>query len=59
VVTVGLGASQLRHFRGCHLAASIDNSAGVDNDERGESIDECAGTRGSWSEIWPKLRRLG
>ena len=59
VVTVGLDSSQLSHFRGCHLAARINNSAGVDNDENGEPVEQCAGTRGAWSRIWPKLRHLG
>ncbi len=59
VVTVGLDASQLRHFRGCRLAGRIHNSAGVDNDEHGEPIDQCAGTLGPWSQIWHDLRHLG
>ncbi len=59
VVTVGLEASQLSHFRDCRLAARIENSPGVDNDERGNPIDRCSGTRGAWSTIWPKLRHLG
>jgi 4-amino-4-deoxy-L-arabinose transferase-like glycosyltransferase len=59
VVTVGLSRSELSHFRHCHLAVRIDNSAGVDNDERGEPVEQCAGTRGAWSTIWPKLRHLG
>jgi 4-amino-4-deoxy-L-arabinose transferase-like glycosyltransferase len=59
VVTVGIDGSALRHFRGCHVAARIDNSAGVDNDEHGEPVDECAGTAGPWSRIWSDLRRLG
>jgi 4-amino-4-deoxy-L-arabinose transferase-like glycosyltransferase len=59
VVTVGLDSSELTHFRGCHLAARIDNSAGVDNDERAELVEQCAGTRGSWSRLWPRLRHLG
>jgi 4-amino-4-deoxy-L-arabinose transferase-like glycosyltransferase len=59
VVTVGLDRAQLRQFSGCRLAARIDNSAGVDNDERGEAVYSCAGTAGRWSRIWPSLRRLG
>jgi 4-amino-4-deoxy-L-arabinose transferase-like glycosyltransferase len=58
VVTVGLGATGLRHFRGCRLAARIGNSAGVDNDEHGEPVDACAGTNGPWSRIWHDLRHL-
>jgi hypothetical protein len=59
VITVGLSQSQLSHFRHCHLAGRIDNSAGVDNDERGEPVEQCVGPRGPWSTIWPKLRHLG
>jgi hypothetical protein len=59
VVTVGLGSSQLSQFRHCQLAARIDNSAGTDNDERGQPVEQCAGPRGPWSTIWPKLRHLG
>ena len=59
VVTVGLDARQLSRFRGCRLAARIDNAAGVDNDERGEAIYRCAETAAPWSEIWPALRHLG
>jgi 4-amino-4-deoxy-L-arabinose transferase-like glycosyltransferase len=59
VVTVGLNSSQLSRFRGCRIAGRIANSAGVDNDEHGQPIDQCSGTRGAWSKIWPKLRRLG
>lgn len=59
VVTVGLSARQLNDFRGCRLAAHIDNSAGIDNDERGEAVDQCAGPRAAWSTLWSKLRHLG
>jgi hypothetical protein len=59
VVTVGLDRTDLRRFRGCHLASRIDNSAGIDNDERGEPVEDCAGTRGPWSRVWPSLRHLG
>lgn len=59
VITVGLGQSQLSQFRHCQLAARIDNSAGVDNDERGESVERCAGPRHPWSILWPELRHLG
>jgi 4-amino-4-deoxy-L-arabinose transferase-like glycosyltransferase len=58
VITVGLNR-QLRHFRDCRLAARISNSAGVDNDERGEPIERCAAPRAPWSVLWPRLRHLG
>jgi 4-amino-4-deoxy-L-arabinose transferase-like glycosyltransferase len=59
VVSVGLDSTQLASFRGCRLAARIANSAGIDNDERGEPVMQCAGTRKPWSQIWPGLRHLG
>ena len=59
VVTVGLDPSQLSHFRSCRLAARIQNAPDVDNDERGEPVEMCAGPRETWSQIWPKLRHLG
>src|SRR5205814_767925 len=40
VITVGLSRFQLSHFRGCQLAARIDNSAGVNNDEPGETAEQ-------------------
>jgi 4-amino-4-deoxy-L-arabinose transferase-like glycosyltransferase len=59
VVAVGLDRTELGHFLNCHVAARIDNSAGVDNDERGAQVERCSGTRGPWSRIWPDLRHLG
>jgi 4-amino-4-deoxy-L-arabinose transferase-like glycosyltransferase len=59
-ITIGLSESELAtHFRGCRLITRISNSAKVDNDERGEPIDLCSTTRGSWSQIWSGLRHLG
>ena len=59
VVAVGIRESQLRRFRGCRLAARIESSAGVDNDERGEPIYRCAAPLRPWPQIWPALRHLG
>jgi hypothetical protein len=59
VVTVGLGRSDLIHFRDCRLAARIHNRADISNDEDGQLIELCSGTRGSWSQVWPALRHLG
>lgn len=59
VVAVGLDERELAaHFAGCRLAARVENSAGIDNDERGAPIDLCAGTRRPWSHIWSELRHL-
>jgi hypothetical protein len=59
VVAVGLNGAELGHFRNCQVAARIDNSAGVANDERGAPVSRCSGTLGPWSRIWPRLRHLG
>jgi hypothetical protein len=59
VVTVGLRTRQLTHFRDCRLVARIENAAGIDNEERGRAVEQCAGLRGAWSTLWPKLRHLG
>jgi 4-amino-4-deoxy-L-arabinose transferase-like glycosyltransferase len=59
VVTVGLDSSRLSRFRGCRLIARVRNTASVNNDERGKPVEICAGTRGTWSQIWPTLRHLG
>lgn len=59
VVTVGLGAGALSHFRDCRLVARIVNAAGIDNDEQGEPVAQCAGPRVPWSALWSKLQRLG
>ena len=59
VIAVGLPPSVLAaYFRDCAPAERIDNSAGIDNDERGRTISVCAGPRGSWAAIWPALRHL-
>ena len=59
VVAVGLDETTLaRSFRDCRLAARVENAADVDNDEQGEPVVVCAGTRGPWSSIWPGLRHL-
>jgi hypothetical protein len=60
VVVVGLSGTDLDgRFAGCRLAARVENTAGVDNDERGQPIDLCSGTRRPWSQIWNGLRHLG
>jgi len=60
VVLVGVSGRELtEHFSGCRLAARIDNPAGVANDEQGEPVELCAGTRAPWSRMWGSLRHLG
>jgi hypothetical protein len=59
VVAVGLDEHMLdEHFSGCRLAARVENSAGIENEERGAPVYLCAGTRRPWSRIWNELRHL-
>jgi 4-amino-4-deoxy-L-arabinose transferase-like glycosyltransferase len=59
VAPAGESAGPGADLAGCRLAATIENAAGVDNDEQGVRILVCAGPRRSWSEAWPELRTLG
>ena len=60
VVAVGFRLEDARpHFRGCAVAAHIENNAGIDNDERGANVLVCRGPRRPWSSEWPRLRHLG
>jgi 4-amino-4-deoxy-L-arabinose transferase-like glycosyltransferase len=60
VIVVGLPPARVeKHFRGCRVAARIENDAGIDNDEKGQPVVLCAGTRAPWSRIWSALRHLG
>ncbi|WP_213456832.1 ArnT family glycosyltransferase [Rhizomonospora bruguierae] len=40
-------------------AGRQDNGYGLDNEEQGVPIAVCRGLKGSWSALWPDLRRLG
>ncbi len=61
VIVVGLRDGDVLRdsFRGCALAARVDNHAGVENDELGAPVWRCVGPRRPWSELWPSLRHLG
>ena len=43
----------------CSLAARIEIEGDVDNDERGTPVFTCPAPDGRWSELWPRLERLG
>jgi 4-amino-4-deoxy-L-arabinose transferase-like glycosyltransferase len=60
VIAIGLRPREIAaHLRDCHVAAHIDNPAGVDNEEQGEAVIVCRGPRRAWSREWPGLRHLG
>ena len=60
VIAVGFELSRASEdLRGCRVAATIANDAGVENNEQGRPVLVCTGPRRPWSSAWPALRRLG
>jgi hypothetical protein len=60
VLIVGrMQASRMHLFVSCTMAARITNSAGIDNDERGEPVTQCLRPRWPWASVWPRLKHLG
>jgi len=59
VVAVGANVRELREFEGCRVAARIENTARIDNDERHEPIYLCTKPVAPWAAVWPHLRHLG
>jgi hypothetical protein len=59
-IAVGVPREQLdRLFGQVTLAATIDNDAGVANDEQGASVWLCRDQLRGWDEAWPDLVHLG
>lgn len=60
VIAVGMGEDPRwlldRYFATVERAATIDDTAGVDNEEQGQSIWLCRGLARPWSEVWPDLQ---
>jgi 4-amino-4-deoxy-L-arabinose transferase-like glycosyltransferase len=59
VIAVGMGEDPRwldGYFADVERAATIDNAAGVDNEERGQSIWLCRGLTRPWSEIWGEFQ---
>ena len=46
-------------FAGCRQVGALSSPAGVDNEELGAPIRRCAGLRAAWSQLWPRVQRLG
>ncbi|MCW2542226.1 MAG: hypothetical protein JWN95_3951 [Frankiales bacterium] len=60
VIAVGISASiAARYLSDCRVAARIDNSAHIDNEERGRDVLLCGGPRKPWSYEWAAVRHLG
>lgn len=45
-------------FDSCEVIDHVDNGHDVENEVQGEPIMVCRGLRGTWNEIWPRLRFL-
>jgi hypothetical protein len=45
-------------FMGVRMVGTIENPAGLENEEHGASIWIADGPLGSWDEIWPSLRHF-
>lgn len=61
VVAVGFarGGQLERDFHRCVIRARIRSPHDIDNEENGAPVWVCAAPREPWSELWPRLRRLG
>lgn len=55
VVVLGVGREE---FTGCRPGPVVRNRAGADNDEDGTRVWVCAGPRGPWASVWPRLAHL-
>jgi 4-amino-4-deoxy-L-arabinose transferase-like glycosyltransferase len=59
VVAVGFKAAYLEQlFDTCDHVAEVDNRLDVPNEAQGKPIIVCRGLRGSWDEVWPRLKFL-
>jgi hypothetical protein len=59
VIAVGMGEDPAwleQHFGQVERVATIGNSAGVDNEEQGQSIWLCRQPLRPWSEMWPEFQ---
>lgn len=46
------------HFDDCEQVATVDNGFDIANEVQGTPIVVCRGLRGTWTEIWTRLRHL-
>jgi hypothetical protein len=59
IIVIGYGRRGLQgRFRGCRLAARIDNGVDLDNEEQSGPVWLCRATVEPWSTLWPELRHL-
>lgn len=59
VVAVGFRQARLAPVENCTVEATIDNDAGVDNEERGARVWLCDSPSRPWEAVWGGFRRLG
>lgn len=45
-------------FAECHLAGTLDNDVGVENEEQGQPITVCTNRSAGWDVIWPLLQHF-
>jgi hypothetical protein len=43
-------------FVSCDLAASLDNTMGIENEAQGQPVWVCRGLQGTWDELWLDFR---
>ena len=56
MITVAMPDQVLaRTFTHCTPVAVLDNPYGIDDEERGRSVQLCSGPRASWDELWPGI----
>ncbi len=59
-IVLGYPEALLRSwFSDVQRVGTIDNTAGVDNDEQGRAVWRCSGPTAPWSQLWPQMRRVG
>lgn len=58
LIVGGQGTWAPEVFETCRKVGTVSNAAGVDNEERGESLTLCSGPTADWDQLWPRFRHL-
>jgi 4-amino-4-deoxy-L-arabinose transferase-like glycosyltransferase len=59
-IVLGYPEAQLRSwFTEVQRVGTVQNAAGVDNDEQGRAVWRCSGPTAPWSQLWPQMRQVG
>lgn len=60
IVVVGYEREEVdRFFGSCQQRATLDNGLGLDTEEQGAPVWFCGSPLQPWSQLWPRLTRLG